>query len=81
MHLRFGWTQWRGARWALRPAYLILTAYTCLGASVTAMGLRMILADDPDASIGLAVGFGLFTAAFTVVTVLLYRPLLARQES
>jgi hypothetical protein len=70
----------RGARWALRIAYLILTAYTCLGASVTAMALRMILDSDPDASGALAVGFGLFTAAFAVVTVLLYRPLLLAQH-
>jgi hypothetical protein len=53
----------------------MLTAYTCLGVSVAAMAVRMILRDDPDASPGLAIGFCLFAVAFAVVTVLLYRPI------
>jgi hypothetical protein len=71
----------RRAGWAVRIAYLILTAYTCLAASVTAMALLMALRHDPDASVGLTVGFGLFTVAFGVVTVLLYRPFLRRRAA
>ena len=66
----------RGAGWALRVAYPLLTAYTFLGLSVTGMALLMNLRADPDASVGLAVGFGLFAAVFAGVTALLYRPLL-----
>ena len=66
---------WHGASWALRAAYLMLTAYTCLGLSVAAMAVRMTLRNDPDASLGLTVGFGAFAMTFAVVTVLLYRPL------
>ena len=70
----------RGTRWALRVAYLMLTAYTCLGISVTAMALRMAVRHDPDASLGLTVGFALFAVAFATVSALLYRPLFLPQE-
>jgi hypothetical protein len=66
----------RGAGWALRVAYPLLTAYTFLGLSVTGMALLMNLREDPDASPGLAVGFAVFAAVFAAVTALLYRPLL-----
>ena len=66
---------WRRASWALRVAYILLTGYTCLGVSVAAMALLMSVRRDPDASIGMTIGFGLFAAAFAVLTVLLYRPL------
>jgi hypothetical protein len=66
---------WRGAGWALRVAYVILTAYTCLGVSVAAMAVLMNLRNDPDASAGLVIGFSGFAVVFAVVTALLYRPL------
>ena len=66
---------WRGARWAQRVAFVILTGYTCLAASVAAMALVMNLRSDPDASIGLAVGFAGFAVVFVTLTALLYRPL------
>jgi hypothetical protein len=67
---------WRGARWAGRAAYVILTAYTCLGLSVCAMAVVMLANGDPDASAGLALGFGVFALVFVVLTGALYRPLL-----
>jgi hypothetical protein len=66
---------WRRADWARRGAYVLLTGYTCLAVSVTFMGVVMNLKDDPDASAGLAAGFGLFALVFIVLTTLLYRPL------
>ncbi len=65
----------RGAAWARRVAYVLLTAYTLLGVSVTAMGVVMNLHADPDASLALTAGFALFTVAFAALTAALYRPL------
>jgi hypothetical protein len=66
---------WRGASWAVRPAYVLLTGYTGLAVSVTAMGVLMNVRHDPDASLGLAGGFGLFAVMFVVLLAALYRPL------
>jgi hypothetical protein len=66
---------WRGADRARRPAYVLLPACTGLGVCVTSMALMMIAKGDPDASVGLAAGFGVFTAVFAVLVVLIYRPL------
>jgi hypothetical protein len=68
----------RGAPWARRLACTLLTACTCLGASVTAMALVMLAHDDPDAAPVLAAGFGAFTVAFATLTVAAYRPLVRR---
>jgi hypothetical protein len=65
----------RAAPWARRAAYAMLTGYDCLAISVTAMAVLMLVKDDPDASAGLAVGFGLVTAVLVALTVALYRPL------
>jgi hypothetical protein len=50
--------------WAWRAVYPLLTGYTCLGVSVTAMGLVMNLEGDPDASPELTTGFLLFALTF-----------------
>jgi len=65
----------RHAAWAYRLVYPLVTGYTCLACSVAAMGLVMNINADPDASAGLAIGFGLFAVFFVVLSVLLYRPL------
>jgi hypothetical protein len=39
------------------------------------MAVLMLVKDDPDASAGLAVGFGLVTAVLVALTVALYGPL------
>ncbi len=67
----------RRAAWARRVAYPLLTAYTLLGASVTAMGVVMIMHADPDASLPLTAGFALFTAVFATLAAALYRLLFA----
>jgi hypothetical protein len=66
---------WRGAAWAARPAFVLLTGYTGLGVSVTAMAVLMQVRDDPDASLGLAAGFAVFALVFVLLLVQLYRPL------
>ena len=66
---------WRGAPWAARPAYVLLTGYTGLGVSVTAMAVLMNVRHDPDASVGLAAGFGVFALIFVLLVARLYRPL------
>jgi hypothetical protein len=66
---------WRGARWAGRAAYVVLTGGTGLAVSVTSMAVLMNVRHDPDASLGLAAGFGVFALAFVLLVGLLYRPL------
>jgi hypothetical protein len=68
----------RSAAWARRAMYALLTGYTCLAISVSAMAVIMLLHDDPDASPGLAAGFVVFALLFATLTALLYRPLLRR---
>jgi hypothetical protein len=65
----------RGAAWARRVVYPLLTGYTCLGASVASMAVVMLVEQDPDASPALAAGFVGFALAFAVLTVALYRGL------
>ncbi len=66
---------------ARRLRYPLLTGYTCLGTSVTAMGVVMLARDYPEASLAVTAGFVAFTLAFPGLTVALYRPLLrARVE-
>ena len=61
---------------ARRLMYPFLTAYALLSTSVTAMALVMLANDDPDASMGLAIGFTLATAALLTLLGAWYRPLL-----
>jgi len=60
---------WRNADWAPRAGYVLLTAYTALAVAVASMALVMVAKHDPDASSGLAAGFGLFTLVFAVLLV------------
>jgi Na+-driven multidrug efflux pump len=71
----------RGAAWARRGMYAMLTGYTSLAIAVAAMGLFMYVNDDPDASLGLAGGFGIFAGPFVTLTTLLYRPFFAHRRS
>jgi hypothetical protein len=71
---------WRGAVWAVRPGYVLLTGYTGLAISVTAMAVLMNVRHDPDASLGLAVGFAAFALVFVVLLARLYRPFFVAGE-
>jgi hypothetical protein len=66
---------WRGAAWAGRAGYVILTGGTGLAISVTSMAVLMNVRHDPDASLPLAAGFGVFAVAFVLLVGVLYRPL------
>ncbi|NES16437.1 MULTISPECIES: hypothetical protein [Micromonospora] len=68
----------RHAGWARRATYVLLTGYSCLALSVAAMAAVMLVNGDPDASAGLAAGFGLFALVFVTLTAALYRPLFHR---
>jgi hypothetical protein len=65
----------RGASWAFRVMYPFLTGYALLSSSVFSMALVMLANGDPDASVGLAAGFGGFTVALFALLVVWYRPL------
>jgi hypothetical protein len=67
----------RGSAWASRVMFPFLTGYALLSCSVLSMALVMLVNRDPDASAGLALGFGAFTAALVALLVVWYRPLLA----
>jgi hypothetical protein len=69
------------APWARRGVYVLLTGYTCLAIAVAAMSLVMYANADPDASVGIAGGFLVFALAFTILTVLLYRPFFGRAST
>ena len=69
----------RRSRSARRVLYPLLTGYTCLAISVTAMAVVMLARDDPDASVALAVGFGIFTLALLALVAAVYRPLRGRK--
>jgi hypothetical protein len=60
---------------ALAPMYAVLGSYTLIGTSVLAMAVVMLVRDDPDASVGLAAGFGVFTGLLWLLSAALYRPL------
>jgi hypothetical protein len=79
--LTIGIGLWRHAHWARRAAYVLLTGYTCLAVSVTAMAALMNVRNDPDASPTLATGFGVFALVFVVLSALLYRPLFTTARS
>jgi hypothetical protein len=71
----------RGRAWARRVMYPLLTGYACLATSVTLMAVVMLAQDDPDASVGLALGFGIITAALIALLGRWYRPLWPRPRS
>ncbi len=68
----------KGSRWSRRSLYPLLTGYTCLSISVSAMALVMLVRGDPDSSVPLAAGFGLFTLALLALVAGVYRPLRGR---
>jgi hypothetical protein len=68
----------RHRRWARKPVYAILGAYTLIGASVAGMAIAMVLRDDPDASTATLIGTTLLASALAAVTWYVYRPLFRR---
>jgi hypothetical protein len=68
----------RHRRWARKPVYALLGAYTLIGASVAGMAITMVVRRDPDASTATAIGSVLLTALLTGLTYAVYRPLFRR---
>jgi hypothetical protein len=71
----------RGRPWARRVMYPLLTGYACLAISVLAMALVMLARDDPDASVFLAAGFGVFAGALVALLIAWYRPLVQHEAT
>jgi succinate dehydrogenase/fumarate reductase cytochrome b subunit len=65
----------RHTPWARRAAYPFLAAYAVLSTSVLSMALVMLTNGDPDASLGLAAGFAVFSGALLALGAAWYRPL------
>ncbi len=65
----------RKQAWARKPAYAIIGGYVLLGWSVAGMAWTMVLKRDPDASVALAVGCTVLSAAGSLFAFFLYRPL------
>lgn len=70
----------RRRSWARMPAYGILGGYVLVGCSVAGMAWRMLLAGDPDGSVGFALGVSTLAAAGAVFAYYLYRPLFTRRD-
>jgi hypothetical protein len=69
----------RRRRWARKPVYALLGAYTLIGASVAGMAITMAVRHDPDASGVTAVVATVLAALLAVVTGYVYRPLFRRR--
>ncbi len=61
--------------WCLKR-YVLLTGYTCLAVTVAATAIVMYVNSDPDSSIVLIAGFGVFALALATLTVRVYRSFL-----
>lgn len=68
----------RHRRWARKPVYALLGAYTLIGTSVAGMAITMVARRDPDASTATAIGSVLLTALLAGLTCAVYRPLFRR---
>jgi len=68
----------RDRAWARRPMFAIVGGYALLGVSVAAMAAVMLLADDPDASLGTLAGSVLTAALLLALAGTLYRGVLVR---
>ncbi len=70
-----------GHRWARRLLAPVAGWCALLAASVAGMGVTMVLADSPGASVPLAGGFTLVAAAALALAVTAYRPLLGPHDT
>lgn len=73
--LAVGWGLLRRRPWAQEPAYAILGGYVLLGWSVAGMAWTMLVNNDPDAALTVALAMTALSGAGTVFAWRLYRPL------
>lgn len=68
----------RGANWATNALYAVAGWFLLVPPSVAAMAIVMLVNDDPNASNGQVVVFGVAAVVFAGVGIALYRPLFQR---
>lgn len=68
----------RGAVWAVKIMYPLLTGYAFLAASVASMAVVMYVDGDPDASLTLMAAFLGFALLFAGLALMIYRPFFPR---
>ncbi len=71
----------RRARWAALLTYAVIGWGALLGSAVAAMGVVMVIGDDPAASAGVTGVFVCFALAFWALTGWLFHPLLRKSSS
>ena len=65
----------RGRAWATQAAYGVVGWFVLVPISVSAMGIVMVLNDDPSTSVGQIAVLSVAALAFTLVAAWVYRPL------
>lgn len=68
----------RGAAWARKVAYGVVGWYVPVPISVSAMGVVMLVNDDPNASLAMVAVLAVAAVLFTAFAVWVYRPLFGR---
>ncbi|MDX1568564.1 MAG: hypothetical protein R3223_12230 [Longimicrobiales bacterium] len=66
----------RAPAWARKTAYAVVGWFALVGTAVAAMGVAMVLDDDPNASAGLVTVFSVTAVGAIVLALWTYRPLL-----
>lgn len=69
---------WRGAAWAERATYAVVGWYVLVPISVAAMGIAMVLNNDPNGAIGQVFVLSGVSLVFVAVAAWIYRPLFHR---
>jgi hypothetical protein len=70
----------RGTSWARKALYAVFGWFALVPPSVAAMGIVMVIKDDPNASVGQAIVLSVAAVAFATLAIRLYRPLFRRAE-
>ncbi len=70
-----GWALLKGLTWAPKALYAMVGWFALVPPSVAAMGIVMVVRDDPNQSMGQAVSFVIFAVVFASFAWWLYRPL------
>jgi hypothetical protein len=65
----------RGASWGGKSLYAVFGWFALVPPSVAAMGIVMVIKDDPNASVGQAIVLSVAAVAFAALAIRLYLPL------
>lgn len=69
-----------GVEAARKPMYAIVAWFALVGPAVAAMGLTMVINDDPNASLVAAFMFVLFGVVFALLAAYIFAPLFRQQK-